>query len=123
MSEQDLTMVEKIRACLSSLSIEQLVVLRDSADSVSTLAPGLCAWLEHGSSWEIDRRSGRPYPFRGPMEAIAPQEVQQSLDALDHLLVTFGSDKSASHRELVSVLLAVDGLIRVENDATRRRSN
>jgi hypothetical protein len=74
--------VERIAAALQRLSTRSLAALRYAAERAPQTVPGLLAWLEAASGWEIDRRNGHRYRLAAPMEAIPPEESAQSVAAL-----------------------------------------
>lgn len=83
------TRLHRLRNALSALDAAELTALREAAGETHGVAPGLFAWLEHITGWEIDRRERQSYLLRFPEEAMEPDEVPDALTALGTLALTF----------------------------------
>ena len=104
--------LERIRAALEALSVEQLHGLRFAAQESNAPSPGLFAWLEHAAGWAIDRLNGFDYALRLPLEAVDTDEVPHALLALSALSLTFRQNGPARGiEELFAAAAAAMGAI------------
>ncbi len=75
-----------LAVALGECSDHELADLRDAINHLPDCPPGLIAWIEHATGWEVHRRAGhRRYPLQAPRAAIDDTEVAASLTALTRL--------------------------------------
>lgn len=98
-----------IRAALQDVPLGALRALQSASGQTAGVAPGLFAWLEHATGWEIDRRNGFEYGLRPPDDAIDPSEAPDALLAATALLATFRQTGSCAPVEqlLTATMLAI----------------
>jgi hypothetical protein len=102
------TGLDRIAGALTELSVRDLEALRKAVERAPQVVPGLLAWLEHASRWELDWREGRDYRLAAPMDAIPPEEVAPSLNALVSLIESFASGRGASEVRTEAILELFD---------------
>ena len=76
--------------------------------------PGLLAWLEGATDWEINRRAGFSYDLLGPSAAIDDSEVERSLQTLAALSQTFRDDGREESVPVAAFLDCAAAVLRAE---------
>ena len=104
---------------LDALSTSGLAALRSAAEQWPLAASGLLAWLGHAARWELDRRSDVHYRLAEPMEAVAPEEVEPSMQLLAAIALAFtgtGHVRADDTGAVTELLAATRGLLRVPGE-------
>jgi hypothetical protein len=86
-----------LTAALAAIPDHQLHFLRATIDQEPVIVPGLSAWLEAATAWEISRRAGARFDLPDPCAAIAGGEVECSLVALAILGARFREAAGVAH--------------------------
>ena len=97
-------------AALAAIPDRELQALRAAIQGSPNIVPGLSAWLEGATDWEINRRAGFDYELLGPIRAIGDEEVDRSLLTLAVLAAQFlddGREESAPVAEFLECAAAV----------------
>ena len=81
--------IADLAAALAVMPDHELHALRAAIDGEPVIAPGLLAWLEAATAWEISRRAGSHHELHGLRAAIDDGEVECSFVALAILHASF----------------------------------
>jgi len=92
-----------LSAALTAIPDRELHGLRAAIEGSPNIVPGLLAWLDGATDWEINRRAGFDYDLLGPSAAIDDSEVECSL-ALAVLSAQFRGDGRAESAPVADLL-------------------
>lgn len=103
-----------IIAALAAIPDRELQALRGAIAGVPALVPGLFAWLESATDWEVNRRGGFHYELLGPHSAIDDTECASSLVALTVLSAQFRNDSRPDSVPVADFLDAAAAALRAD---------
>ena len=89
------TDVDTIRVALANLTNSGFRALIWAANNSPQATPGLLAWLEEASNWELHRRVGVDHELQ-PLECfIRPSDAAASINAINAIKSIFGKSSGA----------------------------
>ena len=108
-----------IVASLVQLTGRDLMRLHFTVNQVQAVPPGLVAWVEHATDWELNRRAGFFYRLQGPLAAIDDTEIKRSLATLSVLSNCFGGDRQLHCMAIADFFQLVASVLRAEIEPPR----
>ena len=99
---------------LAAIPDRELHALRDAIEGSPNIVPGLLAWLEGATDWELNRRAGFDYELLGPSAAIDDSELGCSLPTLAVLSAQFRDDGRAESAPVADFLDCAAAVLRAE---------
>lgn len=100
-------------AALAAIPDRELLA-RAAIEGSPNIVPGLLAWLDGATDWEINRRAGFCYDLLGPHAAIDDSEVKRSLLALTMLSAQFRDDGRAESAPVADFLDCAAAVLHAE---------
>ena len=101
-------------AALASNRDDELHALRAAIESSPGMVPGLLAWVDGATDWEINRRAGFDYELLGPIRAIEDEEIDRSLVTLAVLSAQFRGDGREGSALVADFLECAAAILRAE---------
>jgi len=104
---------------LAAIPDRELHALRAATENSPNIVPGLSAWLEGATDWEINRRADFCYDLLGPRAAIDDSEFDRSLLTLAVLAAQFRDDGRAESVPVADFLDCAAAILRAEVESPR----
>ena len=101
-------------AGLAAIPDRELHALRAAIEGSPNIVPGLLAWLDGATDWEINRRAVFDYALLGPIRAIADEEVDRSLLTLAVLSAQVRGDGRGESVPVADFLDCAAAVLRAE---------
>jgi len=86
--------MDDVRNALAAIPTDDLRRLCLVTQQAPNVVPGLLAWLEHATDWELSRRSGCDVPLRPASAALDESEADGALIALGVLADVFRDNET-----------------------------